>query len=349
MDLLHERKVRSITTHSRHLEPHLQLIQYLIHSGALNFERAFMPNYRPPPIKLTARTRLNPLPNSFGISSMRNSNKSPEYLYTLHNRSKLSTEEVLITELNYPEEKSIEDGSNIYDSRVNLQEKYASPPLLSKPTKTETSKVRHASLGNSNVIEDSHYTLNAFKYPDNTLIKPKLNQFSYHSKLKERTKHRSIEVPYQSNEPTPDSQYDVSNETPMMIHAKDHNRILDRPLDSFHMVNASPVYDNIQIQMIGLNYKPLTKVKIFDRKKADKLKLMQHNSFSKPSNHIIHTEVHTDAATQTAFKNAARESKSLVVNLKRSSRWNSESPEIYSKHTSMAYPSKLSTIAIVHQ
>lgn len=295
-----------------------------------------MPNYKPPPIRLTARTRLNPLSNVFTVSSI------PQH--------STYTEPLLITEvLNHEEENSIEEGSNYYDSGINLQEKYNCHPLTSKPTRTEVYHVRNDSLPNTTTNEELNYACSAFKYPDNTHMKPKLNQLKYYSK---RTRHKSVEH-YQFKEPTSDTQYELYDNTPKMIQPKDYDWIQDKQTDHFQVTSTkehpsqSPVYDNIH--RINLDYRPLTKVKIFERKKADKLKLLQHDSFTKPSNHIIHTEINTDAATQTTHKNSPRGRFGSVVYLKKSSRWSSGSPERYCTQTSTSRPSKLSTIAIVYK
>jgi hypothetical protein len=262
---------------------------------------------------------------------------------------------VLITELNFEEDKSMDDSSQLYESGINLKEKYDHSHTQIQFAKPLNPTSRHLSQGSATAADESHYTFSAFKYPDNTHKKPKLSQLKYYTRHKERVtaKHKSMELPYQFHEPSPENRYDLSDETPRLKEFRDFSLMPERRSDSFQhssrIEHRSLSPGSEKLQVMNLEYRPLTKVKFYERKKAAKLKLLQENAFSKPSNHIIHTEIHTDAATQTIYKSTRRGRRFEVGVSKKDVRWSSESPGRYSDLPSALGTSKLSTIAIVHK
>ena len=316
-----------------------------------------MPNYRPPPIRLTARTRLTPLPNTFNsltISTQAKPTPNPDKDPSKPKLTQASNG-VLITELNFEEDNSIGESSQLYESGINLKEKYDHSHTQIHFARPSIAKTRHLSQGSAPGTDECHYTFSAFKYPDNTHKKPKLSQLKYYARRKERVtvKHKSMELPYQFHDPSPENRYDLSDETPRLREFKDFPLVPERQTDSFPhsspIERRSPSPTSDKLQVMNLEYRPLTKVKFYERKKAEKLKLLQESAFAKPSNHIIHTEIHTDAATQTILKSTRRGRRFEVVVSKKDVRWSSDSPGRYSNLPSALMTSKLSTIAIIHK
>lgn len=316
-----------------------------------------MPNYRPPPIRLTARSKLTPLPNHFNSLTISKQDKPTPNPDKYPSKPKLNqaSNGVLITELNFEEDKSIDESSQLYESVINLKEKYDHSHTQTQFPRPQITKTRHLSQGSTTPADECHYTFSAFKYPDNTQKKPKLSQLKYYTKSKERSraKHKSMDLPYQFHDPSPENRYDLSDETPRLLEFRDFPLMPERQSDTFQhsssIEHRSPSPANDKLQVMNLEYRPLTKVKFYERKKAEKLKLLQENSFTKPSNHIIHTEIHTDAATQTIFKSTRRGRRFELAVSKKDVRWSSDSPERYSNLPTASGTSKLSTIAIVHK
>ena len=297
-----------------------------------------MPNYRPPPIRLTARNRLSPLPNTFNSLTISKQDKPTPNPDNDPRKSKLTQASyvMLITECRSEEDDSIGESSQLYDSGIILKEKYDHSHTQVHFAKPSVAKTRHLSQGSAPGADECHYTLSAFKYPDNTHKKPKISQLKYYARRKEKVivKPSSMELPHQLHYPSPENRYDLSDETPRLLEFKDFPLVAERQTDGFQ--RSSPIERRStsaasdKLQVMSLEYRPLTKVKFYERKKAAKRKLLQESAFSKPSNHIIHTEIHTDAATQTILKSTRKGRRIEVVVSKKDMSLSSDSPGRYS-------------------